>query len=961
MEGSTWFSLILLCFVWLPWVYIDPTVGYSLKNCTIRRSLNNTVLFFTPTVLCFKMNFHAVPFPIPPNAVTLDISFNYISQIKVGDFKNLTNLKNLNVSNNQISHMEAGAFRELTALCKLNLAHNNLRTISNNNFQGLVNLKTLRLDNNHISSIESSAFCSLFNLETVNLTGNKFQHIESVHPILKLPALQELYIGSNRISTFRSQEVCNTSLVLKLLDLSWNPLEIFQITEDILPRLETLDISYCGGNGHMQWDVGDRSFLRNVNRLNVSGLHISEQDAAKIFRSFSLSLQNLRLYDMKHLRIESLLKDACQIPSLRVVRLKNNNLTSVNDQLFRPCSLVNELDLSSNCIHDVSQFTFRPFVQLATLRLAYNKLRLVPRAVQNLTTLGSLDLTYNSISKLSCSDFANLTQVTRLQLFRNHISALSGCFFRDLQNLQTLKLGSNKILSVMDAFKTGLQKLQHLELRSNKLSAVKGGDFQSLRSLQYLDLVDNQISRIEDEAFIGLDNLTELYLGSNKITQVTISAKNIFSGLCNLKVLQLSSNYISYESSDKLDHPPFRLLKTLMSLSINSQGHKGLRNVPSNLLYGLSSLQTIEIGNGNIEFLHQDTFNHTPHLSYLDISKNVFTALTPQVWQKIPDLTVLVLSKARLQSLDFLINANLSKVQSLQVRRNELAVINETLIRSLPALTYLNLEENAFTCDCNNAWFINWAETDNRTQVVSASMFACNYPPDLRGTKLVDLDTDSCTVDIGMYCFICTATVVLLTLLASFFYHFLRWQVIYAYYLFLAFLYDYRQKKMHKRPHFQYDAFVSYNFHDEPWVLEKLLPELEGEQGWKLCLHQRDFQPGRPILDNIVDGIYGSRKTICVITRHYLESDWCSREIQVASFRLFDERKDVLILVFLEDIPASQLSPYHRMRKLVKKRTYLCWPKPGEDTRVFWHKLKMALETRAGPDEENAILSGLEH
>ncbi len=87
------------------------------------------------------------------------------------------------------------------------------------------------------------------------------------------------------------------------------------------------------------------------------------------------------------------------------------------------------------------------------------------------------------------------------------------------------------------------------------------------------------------------------------------------------------------------------------------------------------------------------------------------------------------------------------------------------------------------------------------------------------------------------------------------------------------------------------ENYISYNVHDELWVMRELLPQLEGEQGWKLCLHHRDFEPGKPIMDNIVDGIYSSRKTICVISCHYLESEWCSRDIQVASFRLFDEKK----------------------------------------------------------------------
>ncbi|KAI3359014.1 hypothetical protein L3Q82_015398, partial [Scortum barcoo] len=71
----------------------------------------------------------------------------------------------------------------------------------------------------------------------------------------------------------------------------------------------------------------------------------------------------------------------------------------------------------------------------------------------------------------------------------------------------------------------------------------------------------------------------------------------------------------------------------------------------------------------------------------------------------------------------------------------------------------------------------------------------------------------------------------------------------------------------------------------------------------------------KPIIKNITDAIYGSRKSICVISRRYLQSEWCCREILMASFCLFDEQQDVLILLFLEEIPARQLSPYYHMRK----------------------------------------------
>ncbi|KAJ4943513.1 hypothetical protein JOQ06_006013 [Pogonophryne albipinna] len=119
-----------------------------------------------------------------------------------------------------------------------------------------------------------------------------------------------------------------------------------------------------------------------------------------------------------------------------------------------------------------------------------------------------------------------------------------------------------------------------------------------------------------------------------------------------------------------------------------------------------------------------------------------------------------------------------------------------------------------------------------------------------------------------------------------------------------------------------------------------------------------ELSTGKPIIENITDAIYGSRKTICVITRRYLQSEWCSREIQMASFRLLDEQKDVLILIFLEDIPAHQLSPYYRMRKLLKKRSYLSWPQAGQHTGVFWQNVRRALEAGGAATETTHLLTG---
>jgi toll-like receptor 13 len=81
---------------------------------------------------------------------------------------------------------------------------------------------------------------------------------------------------------------------------------------------------------------------------------------------------------------------------------------------------------------------------------------------------------------------------------------------------------------------------------------------------------------------------------------------------------------------------------------------------------------------------------------------------------------------------------------------------------------------------------------------------------------------------------------------------------------------------------FVYDAFVGYESVDSAWVRRRLLPVLEEEIGLKLCIHERDFQPGVFINDNIVTNMDKSRKVILVLTNAFARSGWCMFELKIA-------------------------------------------------------------------------------
>ncbi|XP_035760209.1 toll-like receptor 4, partial [Neolamprologus brichardi] len=155
----------------------------------------------------------------------------------------------------------------------------------------------------------------------------------------------------------------------------------------------------------------------------------------------------------------------------------------------------------------------------------------------------------------------------------------------------------------------------------------------------------------------------------------------------------------------------------------------------------------------------------------------------------------------------------LYNLQWLNVSDNELFVISETVIQSLLTMKYLDLSANLLTCECSNYGLIQWIQSSKQTQVVNAHQYTCAFPVSQRGNKFLDFGFDSCWIDAALLCFLFSSSLVMLTLLASFIYHFLRSHLTYAYYLFLAFLYDNKRRKK-GIPH-SYDAFVSYNVHDE--------------------------------------------------------------------------------------------------------------------------------------------------
>ncbi|KAI0233931.1 Toll-like receptor 1, partial [Lamellibrachia satsuma] len=138
---------------------------------------------------------------------------------------------------------------------------------------------------------------------------------------------------------------------------------------------------------------------------------------------------------------------------------------------------------------------------------------------------------------------------------------------------------------------------------------------------------------------------------------------------------------------------------------------------------------------------------------------------------------------------------------------------------------------------------------------------------------------------------------------------------------------------------YAYDAFVAHSSNDRAWVVRRLLPRLETEGRYRLCVHQRDWLAGREISENIVESIETSRKVIVVLSNSFAQSRWCQVELAIASNRRLSNWRNSLVLVLLETIsPENQTAT---MRCLLTTHTYLEWNERSEEK--FWSALRKAL------------------
>ncbi|XP_023037137.1 toll-like receptor 13 isoform X1 [Drosophila willistoni] len=623
--------------------------------------------------------------------------------------------------------------------------------------------------------------------------------------------------------------------------------------------------------------------------------------------------------DISNCSIEYISKETFQnITNLRRLFMSNNKIMAINGDTFDYIQKVQYLDLSFTNVlsynYQWTKTTLEMIVNLVYgLKVHQNTFKLLPELVY-------LDLSHSKMTRNSAVAFTHLGNKLRyLSLCYTAFPMVSSAIFKNTA-LEGLDLSGNPFISyniIDDAFDGIADTLQYLYFERSNLKNIAWS--RPLAKLRVLGLAGNNINALSPTTFEPLESLQLLDLSSNHVGNWY---RSVFSRNSALRFLNLRSNNINVLTSE--------MLKDFETLSYLSLGE-------NNFICSCLLRDIIEVAAGN----NKDAECSYNLFNRYELNES-YSNLTHNLWLEryVPQLT---------ESYHNLLNY---KRVNQKFKLRFFSQLNyKSLLTKCPAeqpyqlnefLNDTTLKFQLLDYDAQHYWCFN--ETD---QVLLVDQLNC------QSRTLIILETELHSVTTIVIAVV--ASIAGISMLALIIY-LKRWHIHYYYSsLKSAALLSSASKENPplltplQDPNVVYDIFISYCQNDRSWVLEELLPNVEETGDISICLHERDFQIGVTILDNIISCMDRSHSLMLIISSKFLLSHWCQFEMYLAQHRIFEVSKEHLILVFLEDIPRSKRPK--TLQYLMDVKTYIKWPagkgdkQPKlEERKLFWKRLRKSLE-----------------
>ncbi|XP_018082989.1 toll-like receptor 13 [Xenopus laevis] len=863
-----------------------------------------------------KSDLHQLLVEVPVATDWLCLSLYNIT-VKTEIFSRLTNLRALYVYGKFV--LQPGSFINLPQLSalwiELWVAPTSEFSVGNVDLKGLSTIKHLRLSGIGLSAFNKTRFEDLHQLDDLALENNDIRSFSSVtKKLTNLTSLKTLSIIESIAEL--SAEDCLPGEFFSIISLNVNPILSFennslcnfpQLTSfkatvnDIetvfrsgLKKVDSISFPYSQlSNFQICFYV---AFFK-VMELNMSNNYI------KYIETSNGSCITLRILDLSFNEIQKVsFKQMEDLKTVMDLNLSYNQIKVLNVCSYDNSSYVKmdllSLNASSNDLTRLRQRQFACLKNLRKLNLDHNYIHTIENcAFCGLENLEVLNLEYNKMHEIGDDDFKNLFWLKQLNLKENELNELDYWAFQDLLQLEEISLTFADDVKEMSWTRYIANTLKKLSLKANgNYVMLASSDVTQLQQLEYLELEADMMS-IDDCFSFPFSRIRELRLSNTCEFMCLDPMVQALEKFINVESLYINANFKQYSKVNMLNSTLKNLAKLEFFILESTENAVTSSLVNANEFFcGLINLKTLYLKSSGIE----------------DFSSEV-------MFQDLKSLTVLIIEDQNIKEL------------------------KENVFSPMHELKYIFMPESSFSCSCKLSWINQWLAFNKQISFIDYNRKTCSVKEQSQYYNLVDFTNEHCNEGVEFIIFIGSSVTISIFIIISLLQESIWWYMQYMFYTTKCWLYHRRKTRV--REEYQYDVFVSYNSHDEQWVIEQFLPNLEehGPPFFKVCIHNRDFEIGRDIVDNIVDCIYKSRWTICLISHSYLQSSWCSVEMRMAIYRLVAESKDSLIIIFLHNISREKLHYHHKLTKLMQEKTYLSWPDDAKSQQLFWARLRKVI------------------
>ncbi|NWZ01096.1 TLR21 protein, partial [Loxia curvirostra] len=678
----------------------------------------------------------------------------------------------------------------------------------------------------------------------------------------------------------------------------------------------------------------------------------------------------ITVLNLTHNRIKRIqAQDLQQAVNLRALLLQSNEISSIDEDSFQSLEKLELLDLSNNSLAHLSPVWFGHLFSLQHLHLQGNSYRDLGQSspFSRLRNLSSLHLGNPQFSVIRQGNFEGIEFLHKLWIDGSNLSQYEQGSLKSIKqiNHMIINLRNSNIFS--EIVRDLVHSVTWLEVAEIKLPVEKKSLVQNstrpfrIQKITFKEayFTDQTISRAivslkeitslkELEAINcvlegkGIWNTTEIarsrqsFVETITIIKVIIQNFHLFFDLKGMEsqIKQLKRLTIASSNVFMVPCQLARHFSSLLYLDFHDNLLVNKRLDETICEHSWPSLQTLNLSQNSLKSLELTAkyVSRLPKLNNLDISLNNFGEIPDACeWPKL--LKYLNLSSTQIPKVTSCIPGTL---EVLDVSGNNLKEFG----LQLPFLKELYLTRNQLKMLPGAAPIPNLVSLSIRRNKLNGFS-----KEEFEGAQVgaVHLSLMECHRSL-VVSLICVLVFLLILLLVAVGY---KYHVVWYLRMTWAWLRAKRKPKRAPPKDVCYDAFVSYSEKDSEWVENTMVRELEQAcPPFRLCLHKRDFVPGKWIVDNIIDSIEKSRKTLFVLSEHFVRSEWCKYELDFSHFRLFDENNDAAILILLEPIQSKAIPKrFCKLRKIMNTKTYLEWPAGQQQQQMFWENLKGALKS----------------